>query len=147
KKVTSFIALLLATKFSMAQGVAINNNNAAPNSSAMLDIQSTTRGMLIPRMTTAQRIAIASPAKGLMVFDTDANSFWFYNGSVWTFLSAAGLSTDWALTGNSGTNSTSNFLGTADTASLRIKTNNQTRLTVTGTGNIGINNTSPAAIL
>jgi len=147
KKITSLIALLLATKFSMAQGVAINNNNAAPNNSAMLDVQSTTKGMLVPRMTTAQRTAIASPAKGLMVYDTDANSFWYYNGSKWTFLSASGSSTDWALTGNSGTNSTSNFLGTADTASLKIKTNNQTRVLVTGNGSVGINNISPQAQL
>src|SRR6266487_3878676 len=147
KKITSIIALLLAAKFSMAQGVAINNNNAAPSSSAMLDVQSTTKGVLIPRMTTAQRTAIASPAKGLMVYDTDANAFWFYNGSAWTNLTASGLATGWSLTGNSGTTPASNFLGTADNISLNIKTNNQTRLTVADNGNIGINNTTPLAKL
>ncbi len=146
RKLTSFIALLLAVKFSMAQGVAINNNNAAPNSSAMLDVQSTTKGMLIPRMTTAQRAAIASPAKGLMVFDTGVNSFWFYNGSAWINLSS-GAATGWSVTGNSGTNSASNYLGTSDTASLKIKTNNQPRVTITGDGSVGINTTSPVAQL
>jgi hypothetical protein len=147
RKLTSFIALLLAAKLSMAQGVAINNNNALPNSSAMLDVQSTTKGMLIPRMTTAQRTGIASPAKGLMVFDTDVNSFWFYNGSAWTNLTASGAATGLSLTGNSGTNTASNYLGTTDNVSLNIKTNNLARLTVADNGNIGINNTTPAAKL
>jgi hypothetical protein len=52
-----------------------------PANSSMLDIQSTTKGVLIPRMTTAQRTVIASPANGLLIFDTDTKSFWFYNGT------------------------------------------------------------------
>ncbi|MCL6460594.1 MAG: hypothetical protein I4O51_01820 [Flavobacterium micromati] len=53
-----------------------------PNSSAMLDVTSTTQGMLTPRMTTAQRIAIATPADGLMVYDTDLKSFFHFNGGI-----------------------------------------------------------------
>jgi hypothetical protein len=63
--------------------VAINADGSAANPSAMLDIQSVTRGMLVPRMTTAERTGIASPATGLLVFDTDTNSFWFHNGTQW----------------------------------------------------------------
>lgn len=48
--------------------------------------------MLVPRMSTAQRTAISSPATGLLVFDTSNNSFWFYNGTAWTDLSASGSS-------------------------------------------------------
>lgn len=58
-------------------------NTTSPNSSAILDIQSNNRGLLIPRMTTAQRLAIATPAAGLMVFDTNASAFYFFNGTVW----------------------------------------------------------------
>jgi hypothetical protein len=54
-----------------------------PANSSMLDIQSTTKGVLIPRMTTAQRTVIASPANGLLIFDTDTKSFWFYNVNAW----------------------------------------------------------------
>ena len=52
-----------------AQGVAINEDGSAADSSAMLDVKSTTKGLLIPRMSSAERTAIPSPATGLMVFD------------------------------------------------------------------------------
>jgi hypothetical protein len=62
-----------------------------PNSSAMLDVTSTTQGMLTPRMTTAQRIAIATPADGLMVYDTDLKSFFHYNSTTlsWNGINSA----------------------------------------------------------
>ena len=58
-----------------------------PDTSTMLDVQSSTKGILIPRMDSTQRIAISSPATGLLVFDTDSDSFWFYSGS-WTEISS-----------------------------------------------------------
>lgn len=68
--------------------VAINSTGAAPDNSAMLDISSTDKGLLIPRMTTAQRNAIPNPATGLMVYDTDQNSFSFYDGTTWNNVGA-----------------------------------------------------------
>lgn len=53
-----------------------------PNASSVLDVSSTTQGMLTPRMTTAQRVAIVSPADGLMVYDTDLKAFYHYNSSI-----------------------------------------------------------------
>ena len=55
----------------------------------MLDIKSTDKGVLIPRMTTTQRTAISTPATGLLVFDQTTGGFWFYNGSAWEDISAA----------------------------------------------------------
>jgi len=55
-----------------------------PDPSAMLDLTATDKGMLAPRMTSAQRIAISSPANGLLVFDITENAFYFYNSSAWT---------------------------------------------------------------
>ena len=63
--------------------VGINEDNSTPNSSAILDVQSTTKGMLIPRMTTAERDLINSPATGLMIYNQTTNSFNFYNGTAW----------------------------------------------------------------
>ncbi len=70
-----------ATIFS--QNIGINGTGATPDNSAMLDVVSSDKGMLIPRMTTIQRTGIASPATGLEVYDTSTNTFWYFNGSVW----------------------------------------------------------------
>ncbi|HET6721805.1 MAG TPA: tail fiber domain-containing protein [Chitinophagaceae bacterium] len=144
--------LLLKTIFIISilnaqQGVAITTDGTNPDNSAMLDIKSNSKGLLIPRMTTAQRTAIASPAKGLIVFDTETNSFWFYNGAAWNNLSASVAAAGWSLSGNSATNPASNFIGTTDNIALGIRTNNQTRLTIADNGNIGINTTTPTAKL
>jgi uncharacterized protein (TIGR02145 family) len=64
-----------------AQNVGINTTGATPDPSAALDINFTDRGLLIPRMTTAQRNAIASPASSLLIYNTDVNCFQLYNAS------------------------------------------------------------------
>ncbi|MEM6299993.1 MAG: hypothetical protein AAF740_15000, partial [Bacteroidota bacterium] len=79
---TRFIIVLFAlqTLFlgnAFAQ-VGINSTNADPDNSAMLDISSTDKGILIPRMTTSEREAINNPAEGLLVFDNTTNTFWYY---------------------------------------------------------------------
>jgi hypothetical protein len=59
----------------------------SPNTSAILDVSSTTKGILIPKMTASQKNAISSPATGLLIFQTDApTDFYYYNGSSWTSL-------------------------------------------------------------
>jgi hypothetical protein len=72
-----------------SQSIAISQGDAEPHASAILDIQSNTKGVLVPRLTGAQRTAITSPATGLLVFDIDSGDFWFYNGTVWTSLSSS----------------------------------------------------------
>ncbi len=61
--------------------VAINTDGTAPDNSAMLDVKSTSKGMLIPRMTEAQRDAIVSPATGLLIFCTDNNLYFSNKGT------------------------------------------------------------------
>jgi hypothetical protein len=58
------------------------------NASAQLEVDSTTKGVLLPRMTTTQKNAIASPATGLLVFDTTLAALCEYNGSAWVTLSS-----------------------------------------------------------
>jgi len=65
-----------------------------PNSSSIFDMTSTSKGLLIPRMTQAQRDVITSPATGLLIFQTDNTpGFYFYNGSMWTSVSSGGTVT------------------------------------------------------
>ena len=77
---------LLISKIAIAQ-VGIGTTN--PDASSILDITSTNKGLLAPRMTTAQKNAIVSPATSLMVFDTDLGKFSYYNGITWITLEFA----------------------------------------------------------
>lgn len=121
-----------------AQNIGINTTGASPHASAMLDVVSNNRGLLVPRMTAAQRIAIAAPATGLLVFQTNAsapipaNQFWYYDGTDWKPLFSDRVG--WSIWGNGGTNAATNFLGTTDNIGLRIRTNNAPRFEFTTTG-------------
>jgi hypothetical protein len=89
------LSITLISFFSISvygQGMAVNNTGGSAESSAMLDVSSTTQGVLVPRMTAAQRGAISSPATGLLVYQTDGSpqGFYFYNGTAWTSLSGGG---------------------------------------------------------
>ena len=64
---------------------------ASPSSSAILDVSSTTKGVLLPRMTTTQINAISSPAEGLTVFNTLLNTLCFYNGVTWRKVSDSNM--------------------------------------------------------
>jgi hypothetical protein len=72
--------------FRSGNGVAFNSDYSTANASAQLDVSSTTRGFLPPRMTTTQKNAIASPAAGLVVYDSTTNKLQCYNGSTWNDL-------------------------------------------------------------
>jgi len=65
-----------------AQGVAINTTGDAANVSAVLDVNSTTQGVLVPRMTNVQRNLLPSPATGLLIYNTSTNLFNYYNVNV-----------------------------------------------------------------
>ena len=70
--------------------VAIGSDGQAVSSSAALDVKSTTQGVLLPRLTSAQRTAISNAANGLLVFDTDTQTFWFRQNGTWVNLVGGG---------------------------------------------------------
>src|SRR5580658_697901 len=76
--------LFFVSEIPLRAQVAINTDGSQPNASAILDIKSSSLGLLIPRMSTAQRTAISVPADGLMVYDTNTKTVWvFQGGSGW----------------------------------------------------------------
>jgi len=163
-KITTAIIILSGAIFntsSKAQNVGINSTGATPNNSAMLDVASSTKGMLIPRMTGTEKYAVASPATGLLIFQTDTVGFWYYNGTNWLPLVANTGSTPastgaWGTNGNAGTTPSTaaigstvnnNFIGTSDAKDQVFATNNLERMRIKSTGNIGIGITTPTARL
>ena len=93
--VSAIVAAISVFSFkASAQGVALNTTGAKADTSAMLDIASTSKGLLAPRMTTAQKSAIVTPATGLLIYQTDGTSgFYYYNGTAWVAVQSAGSST------------------------------------------------------
>jgi hypothetical protein len=91
--------ILIFTIKTIAQ-VGISATNTPPNASAMLDVSSTSKGLLIPRMTTAQKNAIVVKPTGLMVFDITLNQFSYWNSANWVDVAGgAGGSSQWATSG------------------------------------------------
>lgn len=86
KKITTYnysllcllIFIFLNIEYVSAQ-VGINPDNSSPDPSAMLDISSSDKGILIPRMDSTNRKAISNPAIGLMLYDSTTHSFWVYD--------------------------------------------------------------------
>ena len=128
------------------EGVAINNDGASPDASSILDLKSTTKGILIPRMTESQRTLISNVATGLLVYQTDGTSgFYFYSGSGWESLSTG--SSGWNHSGNAGTTNGTDFIGTIDAQDLDIRTNNVARARITQKGQIETLNTGNSVFI
>ena len=80
---SSSTATSIFSVYTQTQQVGIGNGNTALDSTAKLQVDSTTQGFLPPRMTDAERDAIATPAAGLMIYDTTNNQMNYWNGSTW----------------------------------------------------------------
>lgn len=79
RKILFPILCLFSFPILHSQSVAVNTDGSSPDASAMLDVKSTSKGILIPKMTTVQRDAIVSPQTGLMIFQTDNVGGYYYN--------------------------------------------------------------------
>lgn len=109
-----------------SQSLSINTDGSTADPSALLDVKSINKGILVPRMSKADRNAIAAPATGLMVFQNapDSVGFYYYNGSSWLWLATANNSVGWLTIGNNGTDTAIHFLGTLDDKPLMLRQNN-----------------------
>jgi len=122
--------IFLCKLVSYAQSVSINEDASTAHPSAMLDIKSTTKGILIPRMTSTQRTSIANAAEGLLVFDTETLNLWIFKNAAWTELVTGGVggagywNTDGINIYNNGTANVGIGL-TAPLAPLHIKNDNE----------------------
>ena len=128
--------------------VGVGTTTPAP--SALVDMTSTSKGSLIPRMTTAERDAIVAPAEGLMIYNTDLGTLEFWSNASgsfrWDGVTTTGTNTGWLTDGNLGlTDGVNNILGTLDGTDLDVRTNNLTAMRISGvdqsvalTGNLAV---------
>src|SRR5688572_23336586 len=123
KAIIGIFCFVLVSSMAQAQNVGIGTTT--PDASAILDLRSTTKGVLLPRLTAAQVNAIPNPAKGLMVFNETVNQVWVNTGTpgapLWQVVSANNA---WGLSGNAGINVSDNFIGTTDNNPLFFRFNN-----------------------
>jgi hypothetical protein len=130
-----FVILFLANEASAQHGIGVTN----PDASAALEISSTKKGILFPRMTTLLRDQINSPAEGLMIYNTITNCINTFRGGAWKSNCDPNDMGVWGLTGNTATIPGTNFLGTTDAQDLVLKTTGTERMRILAAGNIGTN--------
>ena len=145
KKIILTIVLFSSCTFAFTQNNNVGIGTITPAASALLDIDagpSNNKGVLIPRMTTIQRLAISSPANSLLVFDTDSSCFFYWNAISISWKSlcnngsgGVGITGSTGATGNNGSNGNTGLTGATGTNGA---------IGATGaTGTNGTNGTNP----
>lgn len=123
-------------------------NTTTPAEGSMLDISSTDKGVFIPRVdivdlsNIAPITGISTPANagGLLVYNTNTSTgpgFFVWNGGNWDIV--GDNNNDWKRSGNTGTTLGTDFIGTTDSQSLEIRTNNTERMSVLANGQVSVN--------
>ncbi|MGN6495312.1 MAG: hypothetical protein ACTHLE_25220 [Agriterribacter sp.] len=150
------LAAMLGCVLSSQAQLKIGNNPTSIHPDAILELQSNSKGLLLPRValrSTTSPAPLTGFVNGMLVYDTatagDVTPGVYYcDGSKWVRVSAATTSPNaWNLTGNSDTRPAENFIGTTDNKPLIVKTNDAERLRITRNGKVGIGTSRPDATL
>ena len=138
------VLLFICPIFIGKSQIKLGSNVTTINSSSLLELESTTKGLLFTRMNSTQMNAVPA-VQGLVVFNTDSNCLFNHNGTSWISLCRTGTTSligTWQTNGNSITGGT--YLGTSNNSDLVIKTNNNERMRIDSfTGNVGIGSDNP----
>ncbi|GAB3833427.1 hypothetical protein [Hymenobacter jeollabukensis] len=153
KHTTTLLLFLLTAPVALAQSVGVGT--ASPDPSAALEVKSTSKGLLAPRMTAAQRTAISTPAQGLLVYQTDGTAgYYYFNGTSWFNLTQT-LNVSGQSLSISGGNSVTLPSGADNlgnhTATANVRLNNNwlsndggtEGLRIDNTGNVGVGTATP----
>jgi hypothetical protein len=141
---TILTTVALLAVFSLNAQVAINTDGSSPHSSAMLDIQSTTKGFSLPNLNISDMSTAApvtSPKTGLVAYNTNTSTgpgIVMWAETKWVTLELEGI--NWKLLGNASTDASTNFVGTTDNVSLPFRTNNTERMRIEDDGQVVIRN-------
>lgn len=141
--------LLLLCIFVHAQQLKLGDPTSSAIKAALLELNTTNQGLLLPRITDTTVSPLPASPDGMIIYFKPASSLLIRRNGAWSRLadSTAVSNNQWLLTGNALTDSTTKFIGSTNAFALNIRTNNVARLTVSSTGNVGIGNTAPTSLL
>ena len=147
RKFTAALFFTTLTFFAQAQ-LKVGDNPTNIQKSSILELESSRQGLLLPRLSDTVAINALTPPDGMIIYLSADNSLRLRSNGSWKRIaSLADATANWALKGNSGTDSAANFVGTLDGKPLTFVTNNTARMIVGSNGNVGIGTTTPSARL
>lgn len=147
RKLLFFVSFLFFGIMAQAQ-LKIGDNPTSIQKSSILELESSRQGLLLPRLTDTAAINALTPPDGMIIYLNSDNSLRLRSNGAWKKIAdMTAANSNWSLTGNSGTNPATNFLGTIDGKPLVVKTNNNEAMRIDSAGNIGIGTNSPTAKL
>jgi hypothetical protein len=128
-----FLLGLFTASMLWSQSIAVGTDT--PDPAAIMELESIDKGVLISRLTTAQRTAITAglgvAQEGLLIYNTTTDEFNYWNGTAWVLLQSG---THWDITGNTGIVDGSNFIGTTDNVPFNIRVFNEKAGRISSTG-------------
>ncbi|HSU29532.1 MAG TPA: hypothetical protein VLJ68_14190 [Chitinophagaceae bacterium] len=141
------IILLFMGTIAQAQ-LKIGDNPTTIQKSSILELESSRQGLLLPRLADTVAINALTPPDGMIIYLIPDKSLRLRSNGAWKKIADLALaSSNWSLTGNSGTDPSLNFLGTLDGKPLVMKTNNAEAMRIDASGNVGIGTNNPTAKL
>lgn len=142
------VALLLGSTVMVNAQLKVGDNPTNIQKSSILELESTRQGLLLPRLADTTAINALTPPDGMIIYLNADNSLRLRSNGSWKKIAdLSEASANWSLKGNSGIDSTVNFMGTVDGKPLIMKTNNTERLRINSNGNVGIGTATPTAKL
>ncbi len=147
-KVLLLLAMFLGSTVLVNAQLKVGDNPTSIQKSSILELESTRQGLLLPRLADTTQINALTPPDGMIIYLNGDKSLRLRSNGMWKKIADLSEATsNWSLNGNSGTDSTLNFIGTVDGKPLVMKTNNTERLRINSNGNIGIGTATPTAKL
>jgi hypothetical protein len=147
-KISFLLLSVTAFSITVSAQLKVGDNPTNIQKASILELESSRQGLLLPRLSDTTAINSLNPPDGMIIYlNTDKSLRLRSNGSWKKIADLSEASANWSLTGNSGTNPSTHFIGTADGQPLVIRTDNAERLRIDATGNIGIGTNNPTAKL
>ncbi|MET0466592.1 MAG: hypothetical protein ABW007_25765 [Chitinophagaceae bacterium] len=147
-KVLLLLAMFLGSTVLVNAQLKVGDNPTSIQKSSILELESTRQGLLLPRLADTTQINALTPPDGMIIYLNGDKSLRLRSNGMWKKIADLSEATsNWSLNGNTGTDSTLNFIGTVDGKPLVMKTNNTERLRINSNGNIGIGTATPTAKL